>query len=101
MPHSSFVIGPPVPSLAGRWNKDKYAARKETAIREADILRVDFPCGTFRWLVTSVSGQRIHLRTLVNHTADSIDREYLAHLMRTGRVRRDRPDELTEIVAES
>ena len=100
--HSGLVIGSPVPSvLAGRWNKGKYAARSETAVREADILRVDFPCGAFRWRVTSVSGQRVHVRTLLNHTADSIDREYLAYLMRIGRVRRDRPDELAEIMAAS
>jgi hypothetical protein len=100
--HSGLVIGSPVPSFpAGRWNKGKYAARSETAVREADILRVDFPCGAFRWRVTTVSGQRVHVRTLLNHTADSIDREYLAYLMRIGRVRRDRPDELAEIMAGS
>lgn len=72
-------------------------ARLPDAVREADVLRVDFPAGPMRWFVISVGPERVSLRTAINNIPTSIDKEYLRHLMRNNQVRRETPIELRKM----
>jgi hypothetical protein len=67
-------------------------------VREADVLRIDFPAMPMRWRVVSVSatkqGMTVHVESIITGMRSCIDRDYLYHLMRHGSIRRETPMEL-------
>lgn len=76
-------------------------------IREADVLRVDFPKDNpdpslaMRFRVLAISYPKnanpiVYVESLISGAKSQIDREYLYHLMRSHSVRRETPMELME-----
>lgn len=78
-----------------RFQTHRTIHRPSLAIREGDVLRVDFPANAMRWSILSVDSEIVRVESAQGHRT-KIDREYLRHLMASGAVRRETPTELTE-----
>ena len=70
--------------------------RPSKMVRVADVLRVDFPGGPMKWIVTSINEHRVFTQSSVSGTSSSIDKVFLEYLMGKGAVRRSTPMELME-----